>query len=238
MRGKHIEIEAPDRIVRAGTMTVGDVRKFTIRTTATFEADGDGTRLTIRQDYEFFDEAFSASGGREGLIVVLDRLDGEIERMKIEGDVTRSAVHGSFTLNRRYDAAPSVVFHALTDPAAKARWFTGGEGYTTLERQMDVRPGGRERLKGRWATGLVATFDAVYFDVVPDTRLVYAYEMHLDDRKISVSLATMALEPDGAGTKLTVTEHGVFLDGYDDSGSREHGTAGLLDRLGASLQES
>ena len=34
---------------------------------------------------------------------------------------------------------------------------------------------------------------------------------------------------------LTITEHGAFLDGYDDSGSREHGTGFLLDRLGASL---
>jgi len=78
--------------------------------------------------------------------------------------------------------------------------------------------------------------DAVYFDVVPDQRLVYAYEMHLDDRKISVSLATMELQPEGAGTRLVATEQGAFLDGYDDAGSRERGTGFLLDRLGASLQ--
>jgi hypothetical protein len=40
---------------------------------------------------------------------------------------------------------------------------------------------------------------------------------------------------DGGGTKLMVAEQGAFLDGYDDSGSREHGTAYLLDGLGASL---
>jgi hypothetical protein len=37
-----------------------------------------------------------------------------------------------------------------------------------------------------------------------------------------------------AGTRLRVTEQGAFLDGYDDAGSREHGTGLLLDRLGAS----
>jgi uncharacterized protein YndB with AHSA1/START domain len=101
---------------------------------------------------------------------------------------------------------------------------------------MDVRPGGRERAKGRWPSGMVTTFDAVYFDVVPNQRLVYTYEMHLDDRKISVSLATIELKPEGAGTRLRVTEQGAFLDGYDDAGSREHGTGLLLDRLGASLK--
>jgi len=33
-----------------------------------------------------------------------------------------------------------------------------------------------------------------------------------------------------------VTEQGAFLDGYDDAGSREHGTNFLLDALGKSLK--
>jgi uncharacterized protein YndB with AHSA1/START domain len=70
---------------------------------------------------------------------------------------------------------------------------------------------------------------------VPNQRLVYTYEMRLDDRKISVSLATIELAPAGGGTRLKVTEQGAFLDGYDDAGKREHGTGLLLDRLGASL---
>ena len=45
----------------------------------------------------------------------------------------------------------------------------------------------------------------------------------------------MELRPAGAGTKLTFTEQGVFLDGYDDAGSREQGTRWLLDKLAASL---
>ena len=63
---------------------------------------------------------------------------------------TRSVVHGSFSLQRVYPAAPQEVFHALTDTTAKARWFAGGDDYTTLERTMDVRPGGRVRVLGRW----------------------------------------------------------------------------------------
>jgi len=101
---------------------------------------------------------------------------------------------------------------------------------------MDVRPGGRERLKGRWDSGVVSSFEAVYHDVLPDERLVYAYEMHLDERKISVSLTTFELKPAGAGTRLVMTEQGAFLDGYDDAGSRERGSKFLLDALGNSLK--
>jgi len=36
---------------------------------------------------------------------------------------------------------------------------------------------------------------------------------------------------EGAGTRPKITEQGVFLDGYDDAGSREKGTGMLLDRM-------
>ena len=119
---------------------------------------------------------------------------------KTSSDSPRSVVHATFCIERNYPASPAQVFQALTEPAAKAKWFTGGSGYTLLAREMDVRPGGREHLKGRWETGVVSTFDAVYHDVVTDERLLYACEMHLDDRKISVSLATLQLKPAGTGT--------------------------------------
>jgi uncharacterized protein YndB with AHSA1/START domain len=101
---------------------------------------------------------------------------------------------------------------------------------------MDVRVGGRERVKGGFNGGVTTTFDAIYHDVVPLERLVYTYEMRIDERKISVSLATLENEPVGARrTKLKICEQGAFLDGYDDAGKRKHGTGDLLDKLGASL---
>jgi uncharacterized protein YndB with AHSA1/START domain len=84
---------------------------------------------------------------------------------------------------------------------------------------------------------MVSTFEAIYHDVIPNERLVYSYEMHLDDKRISVSLATLQLKAVGGRTTLMVTEQGAFLDGYDDAGSREHGTGHLLDALSASLKD-
>ena len=128
------------------------------------------------------------------------------------------------------------MYRALSDEAAKSRWFYGPEGWRLIERAMDFRVGGRERVKGGFEGGVTTTFDAIYHDIVPRERIVYTYEMHLDERKISVSLATLEIEPAGAGrTKLKICEQGAFLDGYDDAGKREHGTGVLLDKLGASL---
>jgi len=146
-----------------------------------------------------------------------------------------AAVRGAFSLERVFKATPAQVFKAFTDERAKSRWFGGGDAQTMVERSMDVRPGGREVAVGRWKSGVTTRFDAFYFDVVPDRRLVYAYEMHLDARKISVSLACVEIEPHPIGVKLKVSEQAVFLDGYEDNGSREHGTNWLMDKLVASL---
>jgi uncharacterized protein YndB with AHSA1/START domain len=147
----------------------------------------------------------------------------------------RNITHGTFSLERTYDVAPARVYAAFATLEGKAAWFGGGDGYTLVERIFDFREGGHERATGRWESGTVSRFDATYFDIVPEARIVYAYEMHLDDTKISVSLATIEFKPAGAGTRLLLTETGAFLDGYDDAGSREHGTNFLMDLLGASL---
>ena len=148
----------------------------------------------------------------------------------------RSADHATFVIERVFDFAPSVVFSAWAEPAAKAHWFAGTGEWKELHREQDFRVGGRERLKGVWPGGKVSAFDALHQEIVPNERIIYSYDMHLDETRISISLATVEFKPAGADTRLIVTEQGVFLDGYDDAGSRERGTRALIDRLGAELK--
>jgi uncharacterized protein YndB with AHSA1/START domain len=150
-----------------------------------------------------------------------------------------SVAHGTFTIVRELPHAPERVYAAWSDANAKAAWFSGPSGqWTPLEREMDFRVGGRERARGRWTSGVVTDFQAHYLDIVPLRRIVYAYNMHVDERKISVSLATVQFEASGAKrTKMAVTEQGAFLDGYDDAGSRERGTGSLMDALAKSLEK-
>ncbi len=151
--------------------------------------------------------------------------------------MTWTVVHAAFHIERHYGAAPRRLFQAFSDPAAKALWFTASpEKWQLLERVMDFRVGGRERLRGQWTNGPQTTFDAVYHDIIPEQRIIYSYDMFMDARKLSVSLATIQIaSAAGGGTRLKVSEQGAFLDGYEDAGSRERGTGALLDALGASL---
>ena len=238
-RGRFTEVAPHDRLaIEMDTIGEGDRRFFSARTVVTFADVPGGSRMEVVQTYTMHDPAGlrMIEGAPTGWSQTLDRLEAEVARMQDGAPVARSVVHATFRLERLYDAPPARIWSALTDERAKARWFSGAAGqWELIERRMDVRVHGSERLKGKWQGGGVSTFDAVYHDVVPNERLVYAYDMHLDDRKISVSLATLQLKPEGAGTRLTVTEQGAFFDGYDDAGARERGTGLLLDALGASL---
>jgi uncharacterized protein YndB with AHSA1/START domain len=237
-RGRYTEIVPHTRLV-IDMHAVGEQDRplFRAYTIVSFADEAGGTRLEVTQTYTILDPVAAPmiQGASQGWGQTLDRLEHEVARIRKSSPASRSVAHATFCIERTYQASRAQVFKALTDPAAKAKWFGGGNGYTLLAREMDVRPGGREHVKGRWETGVVSTFDAVYHDVVADERIVYAYEMHLDDRKISVSLATLELKPAGTDTRLVMTEQGAFLDGYDDAGSREHGTNVLLDALGKSL---
>jgi len=60
--------------------------------------------------------------------------------------------------------------------------------------------------------------------------------MYTGDIQTSVSLVTIEFERQGSGTRLVITEQGVFLDGHDDPRSRAHGTGVLIDQMERSLQ--
>jgi len=147
-----------------------------------------------------------------------------------------SVQHGSFTIRREYGVPVAIVFKAWADKDAKAKWFAGPAGWKEIVREQDFRVGGRERTKGVFPDGRESDFRCEYRDIVENERIVYVYDMYVDGRKISVSLATVVFGKVGNGTRLVVTEHGAFLDGYDDAGGREQGTGFLLDQLGKSLQ--
>lgn len=229
-RGAFGEVVAPEKLTFDCEVSAGDKPSFSVSTVVRFTTEGAGSRMSVEQSYEIYDDAFryAVEGSAEGWRTTLDKLGREVERAS-------AAVRGAFSLERVFKATPAQVFKAFADKDAKSRWFSGGDDQTIVERTMDVRPGGRELVVGHWKSGARTRFDAYYFDVVPDHRLVYAYEMHLDALKISVSLACVEIEPHPAGVKLKISEQAVFLNGYEDNGSRERGTNFLMDKVVASL---
>jgi uncharacterized protein YndB with AHSA1/START domain len=146
----------------------------------------------------------------------------------------RTAEHGTFVITRTYPVPPDRVFAAWSSRESKARWF-GAPGEVNDALQLDFRVGGTETNSGGPPDGPVFTYEATYKDIVPAERIVYGYSMDADGTLISVSVSTVEFAAAAAGTTLTYTEQGVFLDGADTPAVREKGTAELLDQLGTAL---
>ena len=147
----------------------------------------------------------------------------------------RSATHATFTIERSYPVPPARVFAAFADGDAKGIWMDDpdfkSDGETEYE--MDFRVGGHERF-GNTYQGVTYTYDALYYDIVPDERLVYSYEMYADGVRLSVSVATIEFAKTDDVTTLTWTEQGAYLDGIDGEDAarlREGGTSEMLDGL-------
>jgi uncharacterized protein YndB with AHSA1/START domain len=146
--------------------------------------------------------------------------------------------HGTFSIERRYEALPADVFRAWSDIDLKAKWFIGPEKWSLFRRELDFRVGGSEILHGRFENGRETLYTARYHHIAPNTRIVCVYDMHLNQTHHSLSLATIEIKPVPNGTRLLFTEQVAFLDGTigaEGTLSREHGTAAHLDRLGLHL---
>jgi uncharacterized protein YndB with AHSA1/START domain len=150
----------------------------------------------------------------------------------------RTAQHATFVIDRTFEASPAQVFNAFADPTEKARWFVGPESWRSSDHSLDFRVGGREHLSSLAPNGVTHVYGAIYQDIVPDRRIVSSYEMHLGEQRISVSLSTIELIPEGDHTRLILTEQDAFLDGTEVPGDRERGTHELLDNLAAELRRA
>ena len=141
---------------------------------------------------------------------------------------------GAFTVTRRYDARPARVFAAFADREIKQRWMGCDDVRAPVIDRLEFHVGGQEISRGVGQDGAEHLFEGRYLDIVPDRRFVFAFVMHVGGRKLSASLATVEVRPDGDGTLLTFHEQGVYF-GEDGWADREEGTAVGLDQLDAWL---
>jgi uncharacterized protein YndB with AHSA1/START domain len=144
--------------------------------------------------------------------------------------------HATFVIERVFDAPPEAVFHAFTDEGARHRWFTTSNNWPIQEFHYDFRVGGQER--GRFSPDgkTIILNDVVYQDIVPGKRIVSAYTMTVNGKRISASLATTEFLAENGKTRLVYTEQGAFLDDLNQATGREQGCAALFDSLGRELE--
>jgi uncharacterized protein YndB with AHSA1/START domain len=157
---------------------------------------------------------------------------------------TNSVTHNTFVIERTYPATAERVFAAFAEAATKRRWYAEGERHEIENFEMDFRPGGIERSRYRFKAGtpfpgVTLTSEGTYQDIVPNRRVVTASTMSLGDKRISATLVTIELVPEGGdstmSTRLICTHQGALFEGADGPQMREAGWRHLFERLANEL---
>ncbi len=142
-----------------------------------------------------------------------------------------SIEHSTFVIERELPASPRHAFRFWSEPDLKRRWTSCHPDWTVLEDRFDFRVGGVEAKRWRTPEGHELTFRAYYLDLVPEHRIIYAYEMSFRGDKLSASLVTIELLAAGAGSRMTFTEQTAFAGGADAQRQRVIGTETGFDRM-------
>ncbi|MCW7493579.1 SRPBCC family protein [Leptospira sp. 2 VSF19] len=148
--------------------------------------------------------------------------------------------NSTFTIERILPASKERAFGAWSNPESKRRWFACHDDWKTVEFSLDFQVGGKETNLVLTPAGSRHVFDATYYDIIPNERIIYAFGMYVNDIRISVSLVTVLFESEIIGrTKMIFTEQIVFLQepnafGFsadDEIRGRVDGTNAGFDRL-------
>lgn len=148
----------------------------------------------------------------------------------------RSVQHDTIVVERTFNASPARVFAAWADSAARARWSSPGKDWELADDSDDFRVGGHEVSRLGPPGDPRFRAETNYLDIVADQRIVMAGTMAERETRISASLATVELLPEGDGTLMIYTEQAAFLDGRDVPENRIRGWGEILDKLEVELR--
>lgn len=152
--------------------------------------------------------------------------------------IERSVSHTSFVIERDLPGSPARAFNAWSDADARLSWSDCHTDARQSEFSLDFRHGGHETYRVALPDGLRISIEKVFFDIVPEQRIIFGYDIVIGERRASASLVTVTFQPSHKGTLMTYTEQLVLLDGFTDIDERIHGTKEGFDRLELLLREA
>ncbi|MEU9339168.1 SRPBCC family protein [Streptomyces sp. NPDC048290] len=140
-------------------------------------------------------------------------------------------------ITRHVNAAPHLVYQALIDPEAVARWRVP-DGMRTEVHTFEAREGGRFRISLTYdapdaagkSGGNTDTYHGRFTRLLPDEQVVEVLEFESDDPAMrGVMTMTTTLVPAGDGTDVVMLHEG--LPDAVPAADNETGTRMALDRL-------
>lgn len=132
-------------------------------------------------------------------------------------------------ITRRYGVDAAKVWRAWTEPQALSQWFGPGEPNSVTLAEIDLRPGGRYRIRFHTPDGEQHEVSGAYEEVEPLRRLVFSWAWRSTPER--VSRVSIALRTVDGGTELDFRHERFFDQAARDNHLR--GWTGTFDKLDA-----
>jgi uncharacterized protein YndB with AHSA1/START domain len=144
-----------------------------------------------------------------------------------------ATTHHTVTITRTYDVTAARLFAAWADAAQLARWYVPGDATWELQIvEHDFRVGGRKHLTFGPKRSPRYSEDCRYEDIVDGRRICFSMTIANDERRMTTSMVTVELLPNGARTELKLTDQLAVLDGSDGPTSAREREAGWSETIG------
>jgi uncharacterized protein YndB with AHSA1/START domain len=156
-------------------------------------------------------------------------------------------IHGTVSQDVVVTAPIALVWSAFAELEFRDRWFSLPGERSSRSHELDFRVGGEEVTRSTFnnlATPEYLELRARFLEIVPERSITTHTQLRLDGSLRIASVATIELQPDDGGTRVSYTEQyqcfGLVGDGSGDQerGEREGGTRFMLRRLAIALEEA
>lgn len=133
-------------------------------------------------------------------------------------------------LQRTFSASRERVFDAWTNPEELKNWFAPSDTYRTPEAEVDLRVGGRYRIRMESADGKAHQVAGVYHEIQVPEKLVFTWGWEFGGMDQEETLVTVEFSEVGEnGTEVVLThERFSSIKARDE---HKEGWSGCLERL-------
>ena len=146
--------------------------------------------------------------------------------------------HGTFTIEREFDAAPEAVFAAYADVGQRSAWGVPSQDERIVYSEACFEVGGLDVYRCGPKEDLRYEGRVQYQDIVPNQRIVYSERVAEGRTVLSAALISMEFARAPKGTRLSLTAQMVSFVGEGMLQNAKRGTEAALDNLGRSLLRS
>jgi uncharacterized protein YndB with AHSA1/START domain len=144
--------------------------------------------------------------------------------------------HATLVFERICAAPVERVFAAFANPEERARWGTPSETAAFIYDEVDFREGGIDVFRCGDKSNPLYRGVTTYCDIVPNERIISSEVVETQGRKLLITMATTTFEPEGTGTKVTVTAQLTSLAGEDMLNGAKFGHQASLNNLVEAMQ--